>query len=107
LLDVKGHKDISDLSFYKSGNGGGVASNLFDLFGTQLFTGSLSHPTFTTGDFTLDSSSDDYSYCKEGSSYNLSIVDPSAVAPEPSSVLLLATGFALFLGAGAVKRFAV
>lgn len=106
VLDVNGHHDVSDLSFYKSGNGGGAASNLFNLFGAQLFTGSLSDPTFKTGDFTLDSSSNDYSYCKEGSSYNLSIVDRSAVTPEPSSVLLLATGIFALIGAGAMKRFA-
>jgi hypothetical protein len=106
VLDVNGHHDTTDLSFYESGNGGGVASNLFDLFGAALFTGNLNHPTFKTGDFTLDSSSNDYSYCKEGSSYNLSIVDPSAVTPEPSSILLLATGIFALIGAGAAKRFA-
>jgi len=105
-LDASGHHVTTDLTFDLGGNfGGGTSSELFNLNGAQLFTGLLSDPTFKTGDFTLTSQSNSFNDCNEGS-YNLSIVDPSAVTPEPSSVLLLATGIFSLLGAGIVKRFA-
>lgn len=107
-LDVNGTDEVSPLAFFTggaSGPGGGLASDLFDLFGPQLFTGSVKHPTFKTGDFTLTSSSDSYTYCDSGD-YKLSITDPTSVTPEPPSVLLLATGVFALMGAGVVKRYA-
>lgn len=114
-MDVDGFSVKSDLDFYLSSSKGGFAATwgsytvLFDLIGSQLFTGSVSDPTFKTGSFTLTpyGDIDSYSYCKgSGGSYTLSIVDPSAVTPEPSSMLLMATGIFALVGAGAVKRFA-
>lgn len=111
ILDVNGFNITTDLSFYDGGSfGGGLAAELFHLTGSQIFTGSLNDPTFKTGNFTLTSNSDSYSYCDSGS-YNLSIVDVTktvtpTVTPEPSSILLLATGVFALVGAGAVKRLA-
>jgi hypothetical protein len=110
VLDVNGHHDTTDLTFFKSAFGGGLEAGsgyteLFNLFGAQLFTGLLSNPTFTTGNFTLEPQGNDYAYCNQGS-YKLSIVDPTAVTPEPSSMLLLTTGVFALLGVSAVKRYA-
>jgi hypothetical protein len=105
-VDLNGHHETTNIDFYASYVDGGLASSLFDLFGPQLFTGSLHHPTFLTGDFILTSPSDSYSYCDHGD-YDLTICDPGTVTtPEPSSVLLLATGILALVGAGVTKRFA-
>jgi len=106
-LDANGHHITSNMEFYLGGKfDGGTASELFDLAGPQLFTGLISDPTFKTGNFTLTSYSNSEQYCDPGT-YNLSIVDVTkTVTPEPSSILLLATGVFALAGAGVVKRFA-
>ena len=108
VMDVNGTDHTENLSFYLGGStfGGGAAtaSSLFDLFGAQLFTGSLNDPTFKTGDFTLTTSEGFQGYCNQ-SSYNLDITDPGpTVTPEPSSVMLLATGVLALLAMAMVKR---
>jgi hypothetical protein len=109
VLDVNGVDQTDNLLFYLGGIFGGGAqtspSSLFDLFGAQLFTGSLNDPTFKTGDFTLTTEAGFEGFCNQ-SSYNLDITDqgPPSVAPEPSSVLLLATGVLALLAMAVVKR---
>ena len=116
-LDVNGTHISSDLSFYTTAEGGGFEADttkgvgLFDLVGLQLFSGSVKNPIFSPGDFTLtpfSSTPQGFAYCNgdDKTKYNLSIVDPSAVTPEPSSVLLLATGMLTLVGVGLSKRFA-
>lgn len=109
LLDVNGHENITDVAFFTNAFGGGLEAgsgnnDLFNLFGAQLFTGSLNAPTFQTGTFALESKNNGGGPCNE-SGFTLTIADPSAVTPEPSSVLLLATGMITLIGAGSVKRY--
>ena len=109
VMDVNGTDHTENLSFYLGGStfGGGAAtaSSLFDLFGAQLFTGSLNDPTFKTGDFTVTTSPGFQGWCDQGN-YNLDITDqgPPSVTPEPSSVMLLATGVLALLALAMVKR---
>jgi hypothetical protein len=97
-LDVHGTELTEELYFYTSAAGGGLADSLqeFNLGGAQLFTGGTSDPTFKTGDFTLIGGSGNYS---------LDITEVPAVAPEPASLLLLATGVLGLMAVGRVKRF--
>lgn len=108
VLDVNGTDHTENLFFYLGGLfGGGAAtsSSLLDLYGPQLFTGSLFDPTFKTGDFTVTTSPGFEGWCDQGN-YNLDITDqgPPSMTPEPSSVMLLATGVLALLVLAAVKR---
>jgi hypothetical protein len=108
VLDINGSYITTNLSFETGGTfGGGLSDQQFDLDGPQLFTGLVNDPTFKIGTFTLTSDSDSFSYCDSGT-YKLTITDPTptSVTPEPSSVLLLATGILALVGAGVTKRFA-
>jgi hypothetical protein len=84
----------NDLSFYSGIIGGGLSagsqpgdggSNIFDLFGEQLFTGTLSAPQFKLGTFAFDTDS-------------LTI---SAETPLPSTWLLMLSGL---VGLGFIAR---
>ena len=101
--------------FFVSDVGGGFAFQddgdliqYFSFSGPQLFTGPVDHPTFTTGNFTVQAV-----FCPgsdpEGPpvsctlpSYDLSITGQTAVTPEPSTLLLLGTG--VLGSAGVVRR---
>ena len=107
-LDVNGTDVVDNLDFYTGGifgDGGGASANsLFNLFGPQLFTGFVWDPTFKTGDFTLTTSEGFQGWCDQGS-YNLDITDPGpTVTPEPSSMILMATGVLALLAMAVVKR---
>src|ERR1700679_4309535 len=109
VLDVNGTDQTDNLFFFLGGSfGGGAAtspSSLFDLFGAQLFTGSLNDPTFKTGDFSMTTEAGFEGFCNQ-SGYDLDITKqgPPSMAPEPSSVLLLATGVLALLAMAVVKR---
>ena len=111
VMDVNGTNHTENLFFFLGGVfGGGAAtsSTLLDLYGPQLFTGSLYDPTFKTGDFTVTTSPGFQGWCDQGD-YNLDITDPgpTSVTPEPSSVMLLATGVLALLAMAMVKRNAI
>jgi len=61
----------------------------FDLYGPQLFTGSLWNPTLTTGTFKL---ADYLGYLTGDYNYTLTATVVGAAAPEPSTLLLLGVG---------------
>lgn len=93
-VDFNGTTTALRIQFYEPSNLGGLdldnngTFDLFDsieLYGPQLFTGSPSDPTFKTGTFALNNNG------AEGQPY-YSLTIASAV-PEPSSLLLLGTGF--------------
>jgi PEP-CTERM motif len=89
-VDFDGTTSDGLLEFFDDNAGGGF--NFFsntvelELFGPQLYTGSESAPTFLPGDF----------YLSEGGPiayWTLEIsAAPGAVTPEPSTLVLLATG---------------
>lgn len=87
------------LNLYNDDNGGGLRLFIpyFDLYGTQLFTGTTAEPSLLTGNFTLN----DVDH--EGAPTAITVADlSSAVTPEPSSLALLGTG--LLSMAGITKR---
>jgi hypothetical protein len=98
---VNGVGQTDGLDFYTPADGGGLefADGDYNLYGLPVFSGSLSDPTFTLGDYALDLGSS-----TSGIAYNLDITN--ATAPEPSSILLLATGVLALLGGFSIKRFA-
>jgi hypothetical protein len=90
----------STLTFYDTSSSGGFAVQSSNLIfnSDQLFSGTNDSPTFLLGTFKL---TDDV----DGSKYKLVIKDdPSASpAPEPSSIVLLASGSLALIGAARRK----
>lgn len=104
---VNGAHQTNTLYFYTNDAGGGLqfADNSFNLFGAQLFSGTVYDPTFLLGTFALSTSSDG------GSADSSLTISPAGAAPsspnvstvpEPSS-LLLSTGALAFLAALGVR----
>jgi hypothetical protein len=87
--------------FFSSADLGGlnsVFSNLPDLSGAQLYSGSESDPTLLTGVFELWN-------LDGGGWYTLTATSASATVPEPSILLMLVAGL-LFVGVGFKRRAA-
>ena len=93
----------SQILFFDTAGGGGlvvclsqacnpltIAPNFWDVLGDQLFSGSLSSPTFISGTPNIDLVHSGY----------------QIATPEPSSLLLLGTGLAGLLGWGRRKLLA-
>ena len=108
-MSVNGEQQNNGLYFYTSDAGGGLqfSNGTFDLFGAQLFSGNVHHPTFLPGTFGLSTYSEGEPV---DSSLNISSSEaaPSSpnvsTVPEPSS-LLLSTGALAFIAALGVRAF--
>jgi hypothetical protein len=99
---IVGGTSMSDMIvFFSSADLGGlnsVFSNLPDLSGAQLYSGSESDPTLLTGVFELWN-------LDGGGWYTLTATSASATVPEPSILLMLVAGL-LFVGVGFKRRAA-
>jgi len=96
---VDGSSHHGDFDFYTNSEGGGFdlytpsGTVKINAFGDQLFTGFVFFPTFLTGTYSLV----DYGKFSGGQSGSLTIA-PVSKAPEPSTVVFLASGLlGLFL----------
>ena len=93
----------SDLSFYPPTNGGGLfSSELFDLYGPQVFSGTTDAPLFAAGVFTLAVGSP-----VGPQTETLTITDTAASVPEPASWAMMVGGFGLIGAAMRRKKVAV
>ena len=107
-MSVNGEQQNNGIYFYTNDAGGGLqfTNGTFDLFGAQLFSGNVHHPTFLPGTFGLSSYYDDGpadSSLSISSSASPSSPGVSTV-PEPSSLLLSAGALAFFAALG-VRAF--
>lgn len=106
-MSVNGVQQTNGLYFYTNDAGGGLqfSDGTFNLFGAQLFSGTVFDPTFLLGTFELSS------YYDGGQGDSILTISPAgappsspdvSTVPEPSS-LLLSTGALAFLAALGVK----
>ncbi len=98
-LVVNGTSVTDTIVFFNSSDLGGlnsVLSNLPDLTGAQLYSGSESDPTLLTGTFQL--------WNLDGGGW-YTLTAKSVAMPEPSILLMLVAGL-LFVGVGVKRRAA-
>ncbi len=108
-MSVNGEQQTNGINFYTKGYGGGLqfTNGAFNLYGPQLFRGSVYDPTFLLGTFGLSSY---YDSGPVDSNLKISLSEAApfssdvSTVPEPSSFLLGAGGLA-FLAALSVRRY--
>lgn len=107
-LTVNGKTSTGDFEFYDMTNLGGLdivnlatGNYVVDQYGAQLFTGTVSAPTFTPGTYALLNFGIPATYTQD---FSLTIAAPSTttVTPEPSSLFLLGSG--LLSATGLLRR---
>ncbi len=82
--------NFDELFFFVTSDGGGLQLNtlslgtLYDLAGSQLFSGTTSNPTFILGNYSMST------YGSEDHLYSLSI---SSAVPEPATWTMMMLGF--------------
>jgi len=81
-------------TFYTSVDGGGLNSPTTSYFGQQLFSGTLSTPTLSTGKFTLFSSN--------SLAIALGTLNVTSAVPEPATWAMMLVGFGMI---GATARY--
>jgi hypothetical protein len=101
-VSKNGVSSNNTVEFFTTSNYGGLelfksnGHSFLNEYGSQLFTGSVTAPTFTLGTFSLSSDQE------TTDSLTISQVPSTSPVPEPSSIALLSTG--LLAAAGTIRR---
>lgn len=89
---------VTSVEFFSQVEGGGLALGpTLNLTGRQLFTGTVSAPTFLTGNFPL------FDFDTRGAAGRLTISNLSSAVPEPSTWAMMLLGFGA-IGASMRRR---
>lgn len=99
---VNGNPVTALQEYYLGGNGGGVcagfACGILDLYGPQLFSGTLAAPTFLLGSFDMTNA-----FGTPAGTLRISVGDEPPVIPEPATWAMMIAGFGL-VGASIRRR---